>query len=315
MTRLREKIIYFFRIIASVAIFSLLVYTVGFTFLIDHITDISLIPLFYAVLFNFFYLLISVLSIWILLAHLYRHSFSVFFKCYIYALVVNFFFPGQIGDFSIVYFLKRYEVPTSSVSASYIIDKLSNLIVYCIVAWYGINLIFFKVDIVYLLGFSAIAFMGLVLIFVFLKLLQAKVKRIDKVMVLIKKIKQEITLFRKYWYLLILNFTCSVIKWITFSFYVKYAFQALNQTVPWPEVGVGPIIAALVGYIPITVGGIGTVEYSAIYVFEQIGITGSVVLTTYLLMRSIQYLQAGLLLLYLQLFHRDGRLSVSSPSS
>ncbi|SVC53239.1 uncharacterized protein METZ01_LOCUS306093, partial [marine metagenome] len=64
-------------------------------------------------------MLISVLSLWILLSRLYPHSFHVFFKCYVYGTAINFFFPGQVGDFSMVYFLKKHDIPVTSVSAAY----------------------------------------------------------------------------------------------------------------------------------------------------------------------------------------------------
>ncbi len=53
-------------------------------------------------------------------------------------------------------------------------------------------------------------------------------------------------------------------------------------------------MSTLIGYIPISVGGIGTVEWSAVYLFSQEGLSKAIVLATYLVLRAIQYLLAGI---------------------
>ena len=45
-------------------------------------------------------------------------------------------------------------------------------------------------------------------------------------------------------------------------------------------------------------GGIGTVEYSAVYLFSIMGVAESIVLSTYLFLRLLQYVQAGVMIIF-----------------
>ncbi len=57
-------------------------------------------------------------------------------------------------------------------------------------------------------------------------------------------------------------------------------------------VGVVPIMSTFVGYLPISVGGVGTVELSAVYLFSLIGVSKAAVLATYVIQRTTQYFLA-----------------------
>ena len=56
--------------------------------------------------------------------------------------------------------------------------------------------------------------------------------------------------------------------------------------------GVIPVMSTLVGYIPVSVGGIGTVEVSAVMLFKMLGVAESIVISAYLFLRLLQYLLA-----------------------
>jgi len=95
---------------------------------------------------------------------------------------------------------------------------------------------------------------------------------------------------------IILNIMLTIIKWFVLSLTYYLAFLAFGTEVKWPEVGIIPIISTLVGYLPISVGGIGTVEVCAVYLFSLISIDRVYVIDVYIFLRFITYLQAGVIL-------------------
>ena len=83
----------------------------------------------------------------------------------------------------------------------------------------------------------------------------------------------------------------TALRWLVSSFYVYFAFLSFGTIVPWPEVGLIPIISSLAAYLPVSIGGIGTVEYAATYLFDIIGIRTEIVITAFLLMRVLTVIQ------------------------
>jgi uncharacterized protein (TIRG00374 family) len=88
----------------------------------------------------------------------------------------------------------------------------------------------------------------------------------------------------------------TMIKWVAVSVTYYLAFYSFGVNVTWPEIGIIPIISTLIGYIPISVGGIGTVELCAVYLFSSISIDRVYVIDVYIFLRFITYLQAGVIL-------------------
>jgi uncharacterized membrane protein YbhN (UPF0104 family) len=75
------------------------------------------------------------------------------------------------------------------------------------------------------------------------------------------------------------------------------AFRSFSTTVDWPYIGFIPILSTLVGYVPVSLAGIGTVEVTAVFLFAKVGISKPVVLSVYILLRVFQFLIAGVLML------------------
>jgi uncharacterized protein (TIRG00374 family) len=95
---------------------------------------------------------------------------------------------------------------------------------------------------------------------------------------------------------ILLNIIGTVIKWVVVSAAYYLAFYSFGVKVTWPEVGIIPIISTLVGYLPISVGGIGTVELCAVYLFSLISIDRVYVIDVYIFLRFITYVQAGIII-------------------
>ncbi len=89
---------------------------------------------------------------------------------------------------------------------------------------------------------------------------------------------------RSKWHLLVINVAVTIIKWIVVSYVFWMAFRCFSTVVNWPHIGVIPILSTLVGYVPISIAGIGTVEVSAVFLFGKIGISKPVVISVYILL-------------------------------
>jgi uncharacterized membrane protein YbhN (UPF0104 family) len=88
-----------------------------------------------------------------------------------------------------------------------------------------------------------------------------------------------------------------ILKWILLAFCYKLAFMSFEVAVDWKFVATIPVLSTLVGYIPISFAGIGTVELSAVYWFSIVGFKEQDVLSVYSLLRAMQYCIASLLML------------------
>lgn len=76
-----------------------------------------------------------------------------------------------------------------------------------------------------------------------------------------------------------------------FGFLCYYlAFLAINVDVDYFHVSGVSVIGSLVSLIPINVGGLGTAEAMAVYLFGSMAISGSAVISAYLLLRIVLYL-------------------------
>jgi uncharacterized protein (TIRG00374 family) len=120
--------------------------------------------------------------------------------------------------------------------------------------------------------------------------------RIGRVKQFIKNTYKEAVLWDAKYTLILLNIALTIIRWLVLSVTYYLAFRAFGIEAKWPEVGIIPIISTLIGYIPISVGGIGTVELCAVYLFSLISIDRVYVIDVYIFIRFITYLQAGVIL-------------------
>ena len=119
---------------------------------------------------------------------------------------------------------------------------------------------------------------------------------IGRVKQFIKSMYKEAMLWDAKYKAIIVNIILTIIRWLVLSITYYLAFRAFGIEAKWPEVGIIPIISTLIGYIPISVGGIGTVELCAVYLFSLISIDRVYVIDVYIFIRFITYLQAGIIL-------------------
>lgn len=250
------------------------------------------IPLVLAV-FSFF---ISSINLWLLLRLLHPMSYICFLKPYAYAFGISFFIPGQVGDASIALILKKQGVSITNIGFSYLLDKLVSITVVLSIAGLGILYIIPQMvkNINFFLLFSIPLLVLIVLFFSVKILIKLNFNRINK---FISELQQIKNIYKKKYTIVIVNMLLSLLNLLVVSLSYFFAFLSFDNFVPWPDAGIIPIISSLVGYIPVTFSGIGTVEYSSVYLFSFLGVSSTIVICVYLLQRIIQYFVAFIMYL------------------
>ena len=92
----------------------------------------------------------------------------------------------------------------------------------------------------------------------------------------------------------------TIVKWVLMALLYWGTFYAFGCSLDFTVVATIPVMSSLVGYIPITVGGAGTTEWTAVALFSRVGATGATVLSVYLFMRALLLLLAFCSLLILR---------------
>jgi uncharacterized protein (TIRG00374 family) len=256
-----------------------------------------------AFLFIFLQIIISGINVWMILTHDIKLKLYLFLKHYFTSLALSFITPAQLGDVSISYFLVKENIPVSKTLAAYTVDKFSMFLIYLSVTAIGI-LLFIPQAAIYsfVIGVSGIAIL-FILFFLFKK--GIKIPRftgfIEKIIIQVSKLINDIkSIPLKY---IAFNFMGNIIKFLLLSFAYFAGFKSFGQYVQWPDIGILPIMSGLVAYLPISIGGIGTVEFTAIELFNKIGISSSIVLSVYFFLRMSNYIIMLILLGITRIFY------------
>ena len=299
MNEKNRTYIFFIRLGIGLVILSVFISMIGIQNLILTFSKIHSVYAFYVLFYLFILFLIGSVNIWLLLNIFHSISFIKFLRAYLYAWIASLLTPGQVGDASLILLLKRkYNVAIQHTSLVYLTDKVITLTFFLFIGFYGVAVVIPRLHALskpYLWSFLIIIILFFVLLIVVKKSnekFQKKSKFEDVRKILLK------------WKILLLNFLITFFKWLVVCLAYYFAFLAFGTNVSWPEIGIIPIISTLVGYIPVSIAGIGTVEITAGYLFLQIGVETSVVLSAYLLLRSLQYLLAVLFLVTVTYFDK-----------
>jgi uncharacterized membrane protein YbhN (UPF0104 family) len=89
----------------------------------------------------------------------------------------------------------------------------------------------------------------------------------------------------------------TAIKWIVMTAMYLLAFRVFGARISPASAATIPVIASLVGYVPITIGGAGTMEWTAVTLFGGLGVDQSTVVVAYLFLRAVLIGWALLLML------------------
>jgi uncharacterized membrane protein YbhN (UPF0104 family) len=194
--------------------------------------------------------------------------------------------PGQFGDATLVLWLREEGVPMSRTAAAYLVDKAVSLGWILVPAAVGVWLV--------LPVASAWLAPGLATCLVFALLFLARggartwiVERLAPRGFALEPLRRELTQLGRRPKRLVVNAAITICKWGVTALLHWVAFRAVGEVQPAIAVATLPFASSLVGYLPISVGGLGTMEWSAVALFAHYGATSTGVVAVYALLRGL----------------------------
>lgn len=241
------------------------------------------------------WLFVGGLNVWLLLRCLIGVPLGRFFAAYMTAWSAGLVLPGQLGDATQILFLREYEVPAASSGAAYVADKSISLFWLALVAAYGVGLYALPVRGGWLVavGLTALA-AAAAAVAAFRRLRLPPTGLPGRLQGLLERSLGELVRFRRHPGILALNVSLSVVKWVLMALLYWTAFRAFGRAVGFEPAAVIPVMGSLVGYLPVTVGGAGTTELTAVVLFGRLGVEAATVLGVFLFVRAVLILIAAL---------------------
>jgi len=231
--------------------------------------------------------LCGAVNVWLLLRRLAPVPFPMFVQVYAASWTTSLVLPGQLGDATQVLLLRRYGVPVSVSSAAYATDKVLSLAFMLAVASAGVVL-YGPVEVKgSLVGFLAGgAFLGLAILVLLLSLGVSTRGPLARLGQALTAIPSSIAVFAREPQLLWRNLALTIVKWLLMIASYACAFRALGFFVPVSAAATLPVMSSLVGYLPISAGGLGTTEWTAVALFGKLDVPGPTVVTAFLFLRT-----------------------------
>jgi len=286
-----KKTTNYLRFIVASFLLIFLIISVGLNELLLAIKNIHPLPLIGVAICVLCLIMIGAINIWILLNTLSAVPFINLLKVYSYSWAMSLITPGQVGDATIILLMKKHQIPFSSTGSAYLIDKVITLCLFLIISGYGCSYLLPNHKIEYLALLQTTSILAIVATAIYF-LIPAKLRLLDRLRKFIRDIRRNLAILRNNSPIVLANLFFTIFKWIVVSWSFRLAFLSFGLNIKWPDIAVIPIMSTLVGYIPISIGGIGTVELSATYLFGLREVPAHTVVTAYLLMRLINYITA-----------------------
>ncbi len=256
------------------------------------------------------WLLLGGLNVWLLLRCLAPVKLRLFLSIYIASWAASNIVPGQLGDATQIVLLRRYDVPVATSSAAYLVDKSVSLVWMLMVAAFGVALYTASLQGWWLLALPVVMGVGGLAALTLLRCLPRSVPWVARLQDLAGRLGGQLAIFRRHPRRIALNVFLTVTKWTVLGTKYSCAFLAFGAALPFAATSTIPVASSLVGYIPVTAGGIGTTEWTAVALFEKAGAQAEVVVGVYLFLRLALLLIA---LFFHTLLHVDHQQS-NKPS-
>ena len=206
---------------------------------------------------------------------------------------VGLFTPGKVGEFSLVYFLKKDGLEIGKAIGVTLIDKVITLSTLLICSGLGMFILF---ELKYILYVPLVLTVAVVL--GYLLLFCAKKINSERFSQGLRDFRTSLKEFlQKHRVLLVINFILTMVKWcITgVAFFVVFASFGTSSNVFMIIIVSMTII--IINIIPITLHGLGLKEVAAIYLYGMINIPEDVAVVTSLLFSLLAYAVSILLIL------------------
>ena len=285
------------RLMIGILLFSFLIWNVSIEKLIDSLAQVSLPYFFLAISYQYASIFLGSFNQYILFSAFSNLSYKTYFFAYFKAYAIGLLLPGQIGDASIALFLKSEGLYYSQTLSVYIMDKFLTFILYVSVLFIFLGEIMGYPSTIILLLIIALGFLMVIAFYIIVSLSSSFPVswQENRLMRFIHNLSSQLIFFAKHHpFLLLINFLLTLLKLglVMFCYHAMLTAMAYSLSV-W-KVGLAALASGIIGYIPISIQGLGTVEAVALMNFKTLGVTQPDVLVCYLLLRSNNYILAFL---------------------
>ena len=241
-------------------------------------------------------LALGALNVWLLLRALQPLAFRDYAPAYLVGWGVGLFFPGPLGDASQILVLRRQGRDVAELAAAYLVDKAITLTFLSLVALAGVaRLLPLQALWQALAAWALLAALAGGSFWALARTPDGP-GQIARAGRFARELVKELRRLRGRKRQLLLNLALTVLKWGVLTVCYLAAFRAVAVALSPGAAATIPFMSTLVGYLPISAGGVGIVEWSAVGLFAREGVTEEAVVAVYLLLRAIQYGLAALLL-------------------
>jgi hypothetical protein len=284
------------RLLVGLGIISFLLYRVGVKEIYQTTTTIKPAYLFLYLAAVFVSLLMGAYKLKVLIDALKKLKFAKVLRYYLLSWSTGLFVPGRLGEFILVYFLKKEDIDVPKGTAVTLLDKIIIFTTLSAIAVFGFFIFFIAVKALQLMSILLTGFGLLGLVFA-----SKRVRSVIKKYVLRKYANKFSGLsetvmhyLKKQRKALALNYFWTSAKWLLTAVGVVLLFAGLGQKVSVISALMILAIGAITTIIPITLSGLGIRESVAVFLFMQLGVAAEITLTVFLIMLIINYLIAAI---------------------
>lgn len=292
----------------GIALFGMLLYKVGIDRIVVVLENIQ--PVFFAVSFLVFTfsVFIAGLNVKMMLSPFQQQiSEKKYWRSYLLSRVSGLLLPGRLGEFTLVYFLKKENLSFGQGIAAIVADKIITFvcsgIVGIVALFYFFNVgvakqaFFIFLGILFLISLSFFPFVRSFLSRFILRKYAPHFENFGKTLFSYLKQNFELT---------VLNVILTLLRMVVIAFMAGLMFKAVGVAVPFSLLFLMQSIETLVTMIPLTVNGLGTKQAVGVYLYGLQGIPPVLVLGKYILGITIQYVFGLLSFLFFGLREKNG---------
>jgi glycosyltransferase 2 family protein len=232
------------------------------------------------------YLLLSATSISV--------SFKTWWKYYAKSWALGLITPAKVGEFSLVYFLRKKQVKIGSSVALILIDKIITFFLMIIIALFSSQLFSNQFNITYLL-FSAFSLFLVLALFITNKTLKNYVIKklnyriITSFITKIKGYSQTIIEVFQNKRFITANFGLTLFRYFIGVYVIHLAFFLIGNPVNYWHIFIIQSLVILISSVPITNAGLGLKEGTAVFLFSLVGVPTSITFIVYLSFTLVTY--------------------------
>ena len=207
------------------------------------------------------------------------------FKLNLLSWSIGLFVPGNLGQFSIIYLLKKEGLELGESTAIVLLNKIITLISLSILSIFGFFLFLPYKEVLQL-----IIILILLGIIIFFFIMHEKGRTLIRKYILRKsspKFEGFSKTLRKFYIehpkRIIVNFLLTFIRWFLTALMMMFLFLSLGFKVNLLYIFLITPITIIISYIPISIGGLGLRESAAVFLYGIIGVNSVAVLGVYIL--------------------------------